>query len=370
MRFDPEQHAKEVAQQRVMDRITQVAQWTMMVGAVLGLLGLAYLLYAVFSGSLDSAQAYTQADRDRIAGNVVMAGRFAIFGFALMLLGLSWIYLTEAWLGYVLLLLAAAFYWGVPTLIAQIRNEPQPGTLAQLGINQFRYVAWLLMPPGVLLAVYTAISRGFRRLRYGATLDQELGLGGTVSKQNTMQKFLGKCWQLAYCRDYIRQRCPIFHARRTCWRERVGCMCDEKAIALALKDKSPSANPEQNVKFIPYTKDLSQAELRERCYHCVIYNEHQRQKYQLLAPLTAASVIAFAYFFNDALRDAMLKLITTIDKAMSQFSLSPAHASDRVLEATFKANETATLILYISLVIISLSYALRLVETAVFKWKI
>src|SRR5882757_1818330 len=43
-----------------------------------------------------------------------------------------------------------------------------------------------------------------------------------------------KCWQMVYCRDAIRKRCPIYHARTKCWKERVGCMCEENVIRHAL----------------------------------------------------------------------------------------------------------------------------------------
>lgn len=371
MKFDPQQHARQMAQQRMMDRITTVAQYLMIGGTVIGLLGLLYLLYATFVAPLDQ-EGLSAADRSRITNNLSMAGRMTILGFAAMILGMCWIYITEVWLGYLLILLAGAFYWALPYLAIQVKGaEPSEGSLAQHALLQFRYLAWVLMPPGVLLAVYSAITQGFNRLRYGSSLDQTLQFGATTTKQGTnMQRFLGKCWQLPYCRDYIRQRCPIYHARRTCWRERIGCMCEEKTIMLAMQNVTPSPNPENNVRLIPYNRELSPYELKDRCYHCVIYNEHQRQKYQLIAPITVGSVVLIAYFFQTTFRGWMFSLLGWLDKTMSQFSFTPAQAGERVAEATFKANETAALVLYIALIIITLSYLLRLVETALFKWKI
>jgi hypothetical protein len=47
----------------------------------------------------------------------------------------------------------------------------------------------------------------------------------------------------------------------------------------------------------------------------------------------------------------------------------PSEAREGVLKAAAQTSEAAALVLYIALVIVVLSYALRTVETVVFKWK-
>ncbi|MEN3002193.1 MAG: hypothetical protein ABDI19_10200 [Armatimonadota bacterium] len=359
---------REYQQQMLLRWVTTITYRMITVGAILFVVGLAYLLYALFA--LGDQANYSAADVARIQGNLTLFGRLALLGAGMVVIGLAWNYLEEEVIGFVLVLLAVFFYWGFPFLLGQIDSLPTPGTLRAFALNQVRNLMWVLFPPGVILVVFVGIAQGIRRLRYGAALDQTLKLGSGVARQEVQQRFLGKCWQLPFCRDYVRQRCPIFHARRTCWREGVGCMCEEKNIVMALQNVRLSDDPEKNARYIPHNKTLTRAELRARCAECVIYNEHQRQKYQLFAPLTVGAIIGSAYFFRAPLQEKVFNLLSLLDQLLARFTLMPSEAREGVLEAAARANETAALVLYISLVIVVLSYALRLVETVIFKWKL
>ncbi|MCS7064691.1 MAG: hypothetical protein NZL85_00300 [Fimbriimonadales bacterium] len=359
---------REYQQQILLRWITTITYRMITVGVILFVVGLVYLFYALFA--LSDQTGYSAADAARIQGNLTLFGRLALLGAGMVVIGLAWNYLEEEVVGFILVLLALFFYWGVPFLLGQIDHLPPPGSLREFALNQVRNLMWVLFPPGIILVVFVGIAQGIRRLRYGAALDQTLKLGSGVSKQEVQQRFLGKCWQLPFCRDYVRQRCPIYHARRTCWREGVGCMCEEKTIVMALQNVRLSDDPEKNAKYIPHNKALTKAELRARCAECVIYNEHQRQKYQLFAPLTVGAIIGSAYFFREPLQEKVFNLLSLLDQMLARFTLMPSEAQKGVLEAAARANETAALVLYISLVIVALSYALRLVETVVFKWKL
>jgi hypothetical protein len=213
-------------------------------GCNLFVLGLVYLLYALLFANLDG-QSFTAQDQARIRDNLGLAGNALLLGAGFIVIGLAWNYLEEPLVGVILLLAAALFYWGLPLLIGQVSTLPNPNTLGDFALTRIRNAAWVLFPPGLVLTVFVSLSHAIKRLRYGAGMDQTLKLGAEVSKQQVPQRFLGKCWQLPYCRDYVRERCPIYHARRTCWREGVGCMCEEKNIALALKDVRVSDDPKR-----------------------------------------------------------------------------------------------------------------------------
>ena len=359
---------REYQQQVLLRWMSTITYRMITVGAILLVVGLAYLLYALFM--LGDQGSYTAADVGRIQGNLTLFGRLALLGAGMVVIGLAWNFLEEEVVGYVLVLLALFFYWGLPFLLGQIGTLPEPNSLRGFALERIRNLMWVLFPPGIILTVFVGIAQSIRRLRYGAALDQTLKLGSGVSKQEVQQRFLGKCWQLPFCRDYVRQRCPIYHARRTCWREGVGCMCEEKNIVMALQNVRLSDDPQKNAKYIPHNKTLTRAELRARCSECVIYNEHQRQKYQLIAPLTVGSIIGIAYFFHVPLREKVFTLLSLLDQLLARFTLMPSEAQKGVLEAAARANETAALVLYIALVIVALSYALRVVETVIFKWKL
>ncbi len=112
-------------------------------------------------------------------------------------------------------------------------------------------------------------------MKYGKGVKEE------PDKQNV---FMGKCWQLPYCRKFVRERCPIYHARRTCWRELVGCMCEEDVIRGAMENRVISKDALSAANAIPRNNKLTIIQKRERCKTCVIYNEHQRHKYKAAVP--------------------------------------------------------------------------------------
>ncbi len=360
---------REYQRQLILGWITSITYWMMSLGTIMFALGLVYLLYAVVFAGLDSQQ-YSAQDVVRIRGNLSLAGNALLLGAAFIVIGLAWNYLEEPLIGVILLLLAAVFYWGLPLLIGQFGTLPTPGTLRDFALERIRNVAWVIFPPGLLLTVFVSLAHAIKRLRYGAGLDQSLRFGTDVAQQQVQRRFLGKCWQLPYCREYVRVRCPIYHARRTCWREGVGCMCEEKTIVAALKDARLSDDPDKNARYIPHNKTLSRWELKQRCNECVIYNEHQRQKYQLVAPLTVGAVVGAAYFFRTPLQGQLLHLLGMLDSLLARFTLSPAQASEGVFKAAAQTSEIAALVLYVSAVIVVLSYSLRTVELVIFKWKL
>ena len=90
--------------------------------------------------------------------------------------------------------------------------------------------------------------------------------------------------------------CPIFLSRKACWREKRGCYCEEDIVAAAASkingvvlDMAP--DPKQNYANTArqvgttgmenaYRKPaLSHAQKVQRCKYCVIFNEHEREKY-------------------------------------------------------------------------------------------
>ena len=76
-------------------------------------------------------------------------------------------------------------------------------------------------------------------MRYGGDAHR-----ATARNQNL---FLGRCWQLPYCREQVREKCPIFKRRQgPCWWYKEGCMCEERIVLQAMidtdwKDKRDSA---------------------------------------------------------------------------------------------------------------------------------
>src|SRR5262249_14119457 len=137
---------------------------------------------------------------------------------------------------------------------------------------------------GLGAVLFDVITRVRIRVREGARADQLKYGKGVKEEKDIRNVLLGRCWQLPYCRKFVRERCPIYHARRTCWKERVGCMCEESVIRNAMSGRVIPADAVAAAKFIPQNHKLTMEQKKERCRQCVIYLEHQKHKYKLAMP--------------------------------------------------------------------------------------
>ncbi|MCW3053176.1 MAG: hypothetical protein JWN14_2346, partial [Chthonomonadales bacterium] len=275
------------------------------------------------------------------------------------------------------------------------------GDASNASLKEIQMMAYIIGVPGVLLAVRTILSRIFNR---GGRDLANLSYGKDASRTERRAPLIGalaKCWELPFCREGIRVRCPIFHAKTKCWKERVGCMCEENIILLAMggagaedPDKTQPLNKQsgfipigdilsKNAEEkraaiptrvgpkgvrIPTNPHLSEAAKRMRCHNCVIFNEHQRQKYQFLsAPVTlAVPLLVFLEFQN------LQKLIDTVlgilDQLVAKVSFNAASTAN--LSKDISGNLGIEVIFIICITLVAMTWAQRLLEYTMFKIKI
>lgn len=301
------------------------------------------------------AQALRNVETYRMIG--VFAGLAAAVGAAIFFWG-------EEILGPILLLLGGLLFFA-PTYLPLI-GEPQNAEVGMRVLSAFQVMAIPFGLLGLLAVTIDVIGRVRDRSEKGSKADQ-MKYGKDVKEElDTQNVFLGKCWQMPFCRKFIREKCPIYHARRTCWKERVGCMCEESVIKNAMS--GTQTIPKESVaaaKFIPYNHRLLPQQKAERCRQCIIYNERQRQKYKLFLPVTLISVIGFTALFWNPLVRGMSNLMTRVEGI---------YASATLREDASVIPETTTIpfteILLVLCVFLALAYALRLLEYLIFGLKI
>jgi hypothetical protein len=107
---------------------------------------------------------------------------------------------------------------------------------------------------------------------------------------------------------------------------------------------------------------------RERCRNCIIYNEHQRQKYQLLAPIVTLLFPAIAVVKFDDLLAFLKTLLKTADHVMARLSFDPQVRDMGIASAT-TSSDIANFIMIGCLVIMATTLALRVLEYVVFTAK-
>jgi hypothetical protein len=391
----------------------------MQLAAVGTILLYAYLIYGLFFGDVGHWSSLSAADKVRIAQNINGAILYLNIVLGVFLVTLCMLYYDEEPYGYALVGGSVALYYGLPFLIDTL----SPGLTAQWQtsknfaalaiVNQLRMAALMMAVPGGILTVRDLILRivdgGSRRKEEFSAMQY----GGAVKEQEekVATPILGifaKCWQLPYCRPAIRKGCPIYHARTRCWRERVGCMCEENVIRHAMdaligkeliKKDQPDGSMEAGIAGLTLEKDREDAQEKttelpprvgppppprnvkiphnpnipmkfkiERCRNCVIYNEHQRMKYQFFAPLMVLALPAFTVWQFDAISGTLNKLIHSMDVLMGKLSLTQGGQASGI--SLLGVPMSVQYIIIGCLVVIGTTMVLRGMEYVLFRWKI
>lgn len=414
--------SSERAFQTFLDWTRRIGQLATVATAVL----YTYVLYGLFFGDIGHWRSLSPIDQVRIATNVEGALVYLNIVLGILLLTLCILYYDEEPLGYTLIGVALVLYYGLPFLFSNVFGDmvgewQSSHNRAALAILvQLKTGAIMLAIPGAVLVLrdlFLRIIEGGSRRREEFTAMQ---YGGAVKEEKPPGKpligLMAKCWQLPFCRDAIRKGCPIYHARTRCWRQRVGCMCEENIIrhamdaviskelimydapvaqSLGLNNMTPvadddsqlahEATPDKTAEFppktvaipapsrrnvtIPHNPNIPMAIKKERCRNCVIYNEHQRLKYQFFAPLFVLATPTFAFLKAQDLSDLLNRVFATVDSLMARLALTGGAHDTGTLSAISTVG-FANYILIGCLVVVVTTMSLRFLEYLVFKLKI
>lgn len=201
-----------------------------------------------------------------------------------------------------------------------------------------------------------------QRAQQGAKKDSLKYGKGVTEESDRKNVFMGKCWQLPYCRKFVREKCPIYHAQRTCWRELVGCMCEEAVIRVAMEGKPISKEALLSGAAIPRNNKIPDSAKRERCRNCVIYNEHQKHKYKLAMPTVIIGYTLIYLLFKAPLADMINNVLARGSRAVTE---GTGGAIKNVQTGDF-----FTQFLVGAVVVVAMAYTIKMVEYALFKLKI
>ena len=339
-----------------LDSLARLLLWGGIFATVVGL-GFLIYTYQTFSGggvSASEAQALT---------NIAIFSKILLAGVLALGVSTAFSFWGEETLGVLQLGFAAALYFAplyLPNLIGgqtQVRAAQEALGAIQSTGQMFGALAILVLLVDITVRIRTRAQQGSKadQLKYGK---------GVKEERDIRNVFMGKCWQLPFCRKFVRERCPIYHSRRTCWRERVGCMCEEEVIRGAMENKPIPKDMVMATKYIPYNNKLTQGQKAERCRQCVIYNEHQKHKYKLLLPVTIVSFAGFYLLFRDALLASTGQLIRGLDKVIGKAMLRDAGSGLTMKTDIFQE------MLLIAFMVVAFAYVMKTLEFLIFKLKI
>lgn len=307
---------------------------------------------------------------DIVANNLHVYNSLLIIGVVALMLGSS-----LAWWGEDALAasqtIGAAIVFFSPLYLPMVFGVSEVGEAGAraLQVLQDAGAAFGILALGVL--VVDVAQRVRQRSMVGTKADHLKYGKGLREEKEYQDVFLGKCWQMPFCRKFVRQLCPIYHAQRTCWKERVGCMCEEEVIRRAMQGQiegTISKDALAAAKFIPKNFKLTEEQKKERCRQCVIYNEHQKHKYRLLVPMTILVFIGLYVGGRAIFLGVTTDMVNRVDRMVANVLLQqgPSGIAEKARTSVIPLNE----LMLASFFLLAFVYALKLVEFAVFKLKI
>jgi len=339
-----------------------ISRFALTIGGAAGLIGVGFLIanFATARGAGNEVQ---------ILQNAQTFGMVAVAGLALSSIAIAYLQWGEEILGPLLLIVWGALFFSPMYLPSMFGNAtPTASSDAVLGAIQRSGIPVGVV--GMLALVFDFVTRARIRIREGAKADQMKYGKGLKEEKDVRNVFLGKCWQLPYCRKFVRERCPIYHARRTCWKERVGCMCEESVIRNAMAGKLVPEDPAAAAKLIPLNHKLTLDQKKERCRQCTIFNEHQKHKYKLAMPTAIGGMVVVYVAFHEPMSNGVKGAITGIDKFYGK-AINRKDDSGDISKSGLGTGEIAfhELIL-VALLIVALAYVIRFVEYMFFRAKL
>ena len=344
--------------------LESVARFLLWAGLLATLVGLGFLIYTYAALGNASGSNGLQALQ-----NIDLFRKVLFAGVGALAVSTSFLFWGEETLGVLQLLASAAlfFMWMyLPGMVGGTSSE-----FSRVGAESMKAIR-IAGAIGGSIAIFTILMEVMSRMKLRAREGMKaetIKYGKGVKEERDVQNvFMGKCWQLPFCRKFVREKCPIYHARRTCWRERVGCMCEEEVIRNAMEGRVIPKDMVAAAKFIPYNTKLPLEAKAERCRQCVIYNEHQKHKYKLALPMTLIGIGLIYLFLRVPLRDMFVGLLQKTDNAIGKATLR--EGQNAALQNTSGTMPFFYEFLVICFLLIILAYLLKLMEYLFFRLKV
>ena len=333
--------------------------------AVAFLVSTGYILYGVFGGHL------ADTVEPRVLDNLQLMGRIMAASGILATICLVIITHEELAFSVVAGLVGIAYLVGFPLMVAgQVSQQAATagnlismwagttgqGIIAVVGLR----IVW-----EIIIFIREAPARR-------AQIATEQGMEKPKQVVGRPAYRLSRCWETPYCHEAIKDMCPAFSRRKNCWRIKQGCNCDPYLIESLLKKGSGlNVLPEQGSEYV--RSDLADGrkagtERTTECRRCPIFNEHQRQKFQLLNPILVAASIAALI----AAYPIMLGLYQMVIGGAARLAERLAYGSHvPVADWVNRLDSPAVwYFFYIIIGLLALSYVLKAVEWAVLKAKV
>lgn len=335
-----------------------------------------FLVVGALTGRLQGIVKLPVGDREQMISVVELAAQAVVYCGAAVVACVVLRLFSEEAVGEALTVCGLLLYFGSPWFFVSLAGLDRMGAtvLPRTIVDAFRTLGVTALLPGLVLLLRDAILRLWTGLSAKRAVEEKAEAdeseGGPVRK-GLMAHCYPKCWEMRFCRQMIRKVCPAFERKKPCWKLRLGCYCDEKTILRAMMDGGKE-NP--HVRGImksmgidgPDSDRLVRRVTKARCMRCVIYSEHQAQKYRLASPLVFPAVIVVLWVFRERISEVARTVIITTDRFMCCLAYKAGAAASSMTETSGIMVGLA----FVWLAIVMISYLLRLLEYLIFELQV
>lgn len=356
------------AKARLVGYLEQITGLGMKTGIPVFAVAAGYLIAATFGRNIRHLDKLAQADRVYFLHSLDVATMAMAYSAIVVVASIILRMFLEEMVGQVLSLLGALLYFGSPSAFMRILGEEVIKVRGPAGliVGSFCAVGAICLLPGLVLVVRDCILRIWRGLSVKRLLEYRWGDEEERRLKHRMKRMYGACWDMAYCRGFVRDVCPAFKTHKSCWQIKVGCYCDEQTILLAIAGR---ANDNEHYRGILHSlgldksaKSLASARAkRARCRRCAVYSEHQRQKYRILSPMVFPAVGLAFYLFYGPVFTWVWNVMETADRFLNFLAHSSLSGYNFASDG-----RVVTIMAIVWLIIISISYSLRALEYLIF----
>ena len=330
----------------------------------------AYLIYVAFGPKLRAA-GISGVDRAYLHSTVALAEQILRVASLVVALSLSLRFFYEAAAGQIMTIAGGILWFFSPAIFEGLTVGTLTKNPTYQGIvSEFSRVGFVMLLPGAILVLREIGARIASGVKARNLAGRRWGDEEERAKKHHRRKIYEQCWDMAFCREYIKGFCPAFDQKKPCWRMKAGCYCDGDTIMRAM---AANASDNRFVRGIMQSieedsrrrSEMSAAQKRMRCRRCVVYAEHQRQKYRILSPLVFPAVGVFFWLCYNQLSVWVWRSLESTDRFMSFLAYHPGTASSFASQGPI-----LTTLAMVWLGIVTLSYALRVLEYLIFKLQV
>ena len=331
------------------------------IGALAFLASVAYMLYAVYGGHLAGPVSA------KVTGNLQLIGQIMAVSGIVGTICLVIVTYEEIAVAVVAGLIGVGLVLGFPLMVAgQVSSQSgQAGGIITNWSAITGQAMVLIVGIRILVEIINYVREAPARR---ARLQEEQGFGKPKKATGRPLHRLSHCWEMPFCHDAIKEMCPAFKNRKNCWRMRQGCNCDPYLIESLLKrGASLTALPEQGSTYVRSDLELGANQpgsVRTReCRFCPIFNEHQREKFNLLNPIVIAGTVVGLIAAYPIMRALYARFIAFLAQLAERLVLGETVAVADWIER-FDSPAVWTFF-YIIVALLVLSYVLKFLEWAV-----